>query len=743
MKQPDYLQGSWRTVRRYDPAAPEDQAIFDDLERRLQGLNIIETPVWLFDAERCQFLWANRTGLEVWQATTLEEARRRDIASSQSEAVYFLLNDYLEQVRRGETPSVWVTLNPKGIVQRYFQSHHLFTLLDQRDCLLIEARAEPPAEELLSLASNHSLILGLYDLCGELISGNPKFNGLAERNNLQDLTTLLPIAVERAHLKAAFAESVDLRGGGQLTTERGERYFSWEIRLLNSRQAEERVLVSFFDQTDRLVAEAEETRGAILEISLEAIIMIDQEGRIIEFNPAAVDLFGYTKSEAIGRQMSDLIVPHRMRHAHKVGLERHQRTNQSHLLGKRIELPSLKADGTEFLAELSIIELKTKDRRHYVGFIRDVENLRRAEARAEAERARFSSVFEHSPDPIMIINSEAEILNANLACVQVFEWSKEELKGEKISSIVRPFKQDEARFEDGVPIPLHEGKSKNGHWVPIEIKRNPFQINKADHEVISLRDLRPQILSDRERVHLTQQMQQSQKMKELGTLAGGVAHYFNNLLAAIIANVEVCRSERALTAELQECLNEIERASTRGGEMVQRILTFSRQTPVGREFIDVSPIANEVLRLVEMAYPPTIQFLLHIPDQLPRVRINGGQLHQSLLNLLTNAAQAIGEKLGRIDLIISQVVITEENRPTHLEAGLYLCLAVKDNGVGMDEETQRLAFDPFFTTKPIGKGTGLGLAEVHGIANENGGGVTLESQRGIGTTISIFLPIPA
>jgi len=120
----------WRLVRRYQPDDPADRTVLDDLDRQLSGLRFIDTPVWAFDAERCQCLWANPTGLEIWKAASLTELQQRDIASTQSEAVYTLHNDYLRRVAAGESIAVWVTLDPRGTTRRFYQSHHLLTPRD-------------------------------------------------------------------------------------------------------------------------------------------------------------------------------------------------------------------------------------------------------------------------------------------------------------------------------------------------------------------------------------------------------------------------------------------------------------------------------------------------------------------------------------------------------------------------------------------------------------------------------------
>ena len=727
----------WRHAPRYDPDADAD--LFADIAKRLSGLDYLETPVWLFDAERCQFLWTNRAGLDIWQATDLVEAQRRDMASSQSEAVYTLLNDYLDRVRAGETPATWVTLNPRGTLQRYYQSHHLFTLLDGRDCLLIEARPEPPAEALLSLASNHSLTLGLYDLEGRLVSGNPRFAQLSPDNpSLEDLTRLDPKRFDRPGWLSAIRSTREVRGETSLQTERGERPYRWEARLLNVRKGQGQILVSFYDHTDLLVAEAEEARGALLEIALDAIVIIDADGVLIGFNPAAERLFGHQREDVLGRSLAEIIIPPELRERHERGMARHQREGTSDILGARIELPALRADGSRFLAELAIIEFKSRGRTQFIGFVRDVEALRRAEAQVHAERARFSSVFEHTPDPILIFDDEQRVIHANLACSRILGWPADELVGKDEAELLVTAGAGEEDWAGQAPS--HVFRDPRGLKIPVELRSTRFDLEGRSHRVALVRDLRPEIRSAREKQRLAEQVKQAQRLKELGTLAGGVAHYFNNLLAAINGNLDILEELPETPDEVHAHLAELGAVSLRGKEMVRRILAFSRKASPGRAPVQLAPVAREAIALVRLAYPPTIELVLQADETLPTIEANSSQIHQVLVNLLTNACQAIGDRTGRVEIQISRVDLPRGDGGLELRAGRYLRVDITDDGPGMDAVTAAQAFNPFFTTKPVDEGTGLGLAEVHGIAAEHGGASAIATRPGAGCRVSVYLP---
>ena len=252
---------SWRAAPRYRRTNPWDRAVLDALESQLCGLQLLDTPVWVFDAERCQILWANRPGLDVWRADTVAELQERDVAATQSEAVYTLLNDYLRRCEAGESIAVWVTLSPLGTSRRFYQSHHLFVLADGRRVLLIEARPEPPAEELMAFASNYSLTIGLYEMDGRFVSGNPAFNRIGRSHPLHDLCTVLPAELASQDWAARLAEQSALVFEKELWTDRGLRSFRCELRRVLTHARRFRTLLSLFDLTERRLQEAERAKA--------------------------------------------------------------------------------------------------------------------------------------------------------------------------------------------------------------------------------------------------------------------------------------------------------------------------------------------------------------------------------------------------------------------------------------------------------------------------------------------------
>ncbi|HEU5081105.1 MAG TPA: ATP-binding protein [Opitutaceae bacterium] len=241
---------------------------------------------------------------------------------------------------------------------------------------------------------------------------------------------------------------------------------------------------------------------------------------------------------------------------------------------------------------------------------------------------------------------------------------------------------------------------------------------------------------------LERELRQTQKMEALGTLAGGIAHDFNNLLGAILGYADLTKFAAGKNSEIIEYMDEVRLASARASKLVQQILTFSRQSESKREVIKIGPIVSEALNFLRATIPTTVRIESNLPADAWSIVADPINIHQVMMNLATNAAHAMKERGGRLEVTLSNV--RSDGRwadpRIHLPAGPYVRLAVADTGRGMDEATMARIFDPFFTTKNVGEGTGMGLAVVHGIIQSLGGMITVDSRVGHGTTFAIHIP---
>lgn len=234
-------------------------------------------------------------------------------------------------------------------------------------------------------------------------------------------------------------------------------------------------------------------------------------------------------------------------------------------------------------------------------------------------------------------------------------------------------------------------------------------------------------------------LQQAQKMEALGAVASGVAHDFNNLLTAILCHVDAASAGVEPTSSSAYSLDLAIEACERASLLARQILSFSRHRSESRRPVDLVGALNEVLRLLRKTLPSTLKLSLDVKEAITRVHADETQMHQLIMNLITNAADAVGDTPGRVEIAVSSVAFSSGN-PQQLRPGAYLLLRVSDDGSGMGEDTQERVFEPFFTTKGDGQGTGLGLSVVRNIVETHGGAVEVSSEVGRGTTFSVYLP---
>src|SRR5215472_11015478 len=247
------------------------------------------------------------------------------------------------------------------------------------------------------------------------------------------------------------------------------------------------------------------------------------------------------------------------------------------------------------------------------------------------------------------------------------------------------------------------------------------------------------------RKRLEAQLRQAQKMEAIGTLAGGIAHDFNNILTAILGYTELALDDIGQESHAWRYLREVRKAGLRAKTLVQQILTFSRRTEQPRIPVQLPVLIEEALALLRASLPSTIEIQQAITKDVGPVLADPTQLHQVLLNLCANAAHAMRETGGRLEVRLEAVEADEQMTTQHpeLQPGPYVCITVTDTGHGMTSEVMERIFEPFFTTKTPGEGTGIGLALVHGIVTNHGGAVLVTSVVGQGTTFMVYLPCSA
>jgi len=299
-------------------------------------------------------------------------------------------------------------------------------------------------------------------------------------------------------------------------------------------------------------------------------------------------------------------------------------------------------------------------------------------------------------------------------------------------------------FEKGVgPRVEYRFRRKDGDWRILESTRSPVRNDRGEIEkvVIVSRDITERKQAEELLRRRDEQLRQSQKMEAVGRLSGGIAHDFNNLLGVIIGYSESIEHRLNPNDPLRKSAEEIRKAGERAASLTHQLLAFSRQQVLQPQILDLNALVTDMGKMLRRLIGMHIELTTKLAPELGQVKAEQSQIEQVIVNLAVNARDAMPE--GGALLIETSNLDVNENLASSfpfLQPGPYVLLTVTDTGIGMDANTRRHIFEPFFTTKGPGKGTGLGLATVYGVAKQSGGGVIVDSEPGKGSTFRIFLP---
>lgn len=402
--------------------------------------------------------------------------------------------------------------------------------------------------------------------------------------------------------------------------------------------------------------------------------------------------------------------------------------------------------GETSLAKLRLLESNEKLKR-------EIRERKKAEAALANQSALLDNVLSTIPHGIFWKDRNSVYLGCNDVFAEATGLgNSKNIVGKTDDDL--PWQREEAEhylrcdrevMEQGIPMLDIEETLTQADGRQKTIVTSKVPLRDKDGGILGLLgifyDITERKLAEAERNRLEEQLRRAQKMEAIGTLAGGIAHDFNNILQAISGYTQILLLDRAAADPGYHELRTIQGASERAGQLVQQLLTFSRQVESQRRPIDINREVRLVRTLLERTIPRMIDIELRLAADLHSVNADPAQIEQLLMNLGTNARDAMLHG-GRLLIETSNITLGEDDASTVLDVhpGRYVLLAVSDTGVGMDRHTVEHIFDPFFTTKEIGKGTGLGLASAYGIVKSHGGNITCDSEVGRGTTFKIYLP---
>jgi PAS domain S-box-containing protein len=479
----------------------------------------------------------------------------------------------------------------------------------------------------------------------------------------------------------------------------------------------------------------EERFDELTDTLLDIVYEFDLTGQIVYANQAAVEAF-----VPEGGKATDVNVRSTMA---KKDLAKSKNDIESIFRGNRVvgERTFVRADGRSFIGEVHSGPVYDEQGKvcGVRGVIRDITDRKKAEQRIRESEARFRTLFDLSPQPVVVSEPETgRIIDVNDKFCELSGYSKQEVLGRPSVELGLYAAEQRTRFYETF---RREGEvsglemtftSKDGHEIETLMFSRAVEVTEEKLILTVVVDVT-------ETRRLERNLRQARKMEALGQLAGGLAHDFNNLLMAIQANTSLMATDPACRAIHEGELRDIEHAVKSGSKLIRQLLGFTSQT----SWQPVPTDINELVGRTAEMFGRTNKRIRLVESHDPRpcvCVVDGVQIEQAVLNLLINASQAM-EDGGEVYIRTSLETLDRERvRPFSISPGEFVTIEISDTGAGMDSATKERVFEPFFTTKATGRGTGLGLASAYGIVKRHGGMITVESSPGHGSVFSIHLP---
>jgi len=482
-----------------------------------------------------------------------------------------------------------------------------------------------------------------------------------------------------------------------------------------------------------------ELLAAAIQSSEDAILVKNLDGVIQTWNHGAESLYGYREEEVIGRSAILLLPPDRVDEEAEILARIRDGERVDHF-----ETIRLRKDGNHISVSLTISPVRWAD-----GQIIGASHIARKiteRTLMEAATSQLAAIVDSSDDAILSKNLDGIILTWNAAAERIYGYTADEVRWRPVSILLPPDRPNEEaeileRLKRGERVEHFETVRirKDGKLIDVSLTVSP--IRDSDGRVRGASHIARDIS---ERKMFQAQILQGQKLESLGVLAGGVAHDFNNLLVGILANASLLSNSLPASNPQRQASEQIVVAAERASALTRHLLAYAGKGRFVIEPVNLSSLIREVNTLVQTSIPSTVQVRLELKEDLPLIDGDPGQLQQIVMNLVINAAEAIGDKAGLIVVTTSVQDIDEQYAHTtwgsiELKPGPYAVMEVQDSGVGMDEAVLEKIFDPFYTTKFAGRG--LGLAAVLGIVHGHKGAVKVYSAPGKGSTFRVYFPV--
>jgi PAS domain S-box-containing protein len=509
--------------------------------------------------------------------------------------------------------------------------------------------------------------------------------------------------------------------------------------------------ITFSKRVEEALQESEEQFRIINESALDAVLLMDDKGRAVYVNPATEKMFGFTKSELIGRDVHSRLMPERYCESFFKGFREFERTGAGPAVGRVLEVFAKRKDGREIPIEIAIAPIPRGDRCWTSAVIRDITERKEAEEALRESEKKYRTILESIEDGYYEVDLAGNFTFFNDSVCRILGYPRDELMGMNNRQFMN---EENARkaFETFNHVYV-TGKADRAFDWEVITKDGGIRFFEASVSLIRnkedrptgfqgiCRDITERKQSEGEREKLRSQLMQVQKLESVGQLAGGIAHDFNNLLTTILGNVGLMLMDIPEDDPLREGVEEVKTSGERAAALTKQLLAFSRKQILQPEVMNLNGTIRDMEKMLRRMIRENINVQTVLAPNLGRVEADVGQIEQMIMNLVVNAGDAMPEG-GTITIETGNVYLDDTYAKSHIDVtpGDYVMMSVSDTGIGMTEEVRAQVFEPFFTTKEKGKGTGLGLSTVYGIVKQSNGAIKVFSQSGEGATFKVYLP---
>jgi len=531
-------------------------------------------------------------------------------------------------------------------------------------------------------------------------------------------------------------------------------YFSKPLDVSHVKERIENGLATFYlkvknEELNNALRQSEARLRSIFNQAAVGIAAIENDGRFRMVNKRLCDMLGYMEDDLLTKHLNQ-VVPH---DDVQPGAARLKALLENRITSFKVESQCRCRDDSCIWVSMTLSTVRSGNGagKSLIAIVEDFTPRKTAEKEAQEARLFTENLIQTANAMILGLDQDGCIQLINPVVEKLTGYTADELIGQNWFELIVPqetyphvWKEFYRLIDGGLPhlfknpIQAKDGTERIISWSNSELVQDGAVVGTLSVGI----DITQRTEAEKEKARLFSQLRQAQKMEAIGTLAGGIAHDFNNILSPIIGYAEIIMADSEPASDNSKNAHQILNAGLRARDLVFQILTFSREREQEKKPFKIQSVIKEALKLLRASMPSTVTLRQRIDDGCGPIMGDPTQIYQVIVNLFTNANQAMQNQEGQIKVVVEEILLTDDDQPQFMEVkpGPFIRVSVSDTGPGIDPDITERIFDPYFTTKRMKSGTGLGLSVVHGIVKGHAGAIKVYSELGEGTSFSVYLP---